>query len=91
MTLPYPYHVDGKGLVGRQDFWKGRPSKLLGFNGSPKSGSIDLSFKEFIKNTSKARGKYPVFECKNGDWFTSNDRTASVRLIDAETKQGVEK
>ena len=79
-TLPYPYFIDEQGLVGRQDFWKGRPYKLVGFNGKPKTGidgkTIDLDI--FLKDPQKAVGLYPIFEHENGEWYTYEDKIDSV-------------
>ena len=63
-TLPYPYFIGVSGLVGRQDFWKGKPHKLLGFHDKPDTGDINLPFEEFKLNIKKAIGMYPVFEHK---------------------------
>ena len=30
-SVPYPYHIDSEGNVLRQDFWRGDPSRLIGF------------------------------------------------------------
>ena len=78
-TLPYPYFIDEKGLVGRQDFWKGKPYKLLGFSKVPIAGTIELSFKDFWKNSKKAIGMFPVFKDKKYNWTTS---TIAIESID---------
>ncbi len=80
-TLPYPYFIDKDGLIGRQDFWKGKPYKLLGFSKMPKTGSMKLSFKDFWKEPKKAIGMYPVFTDKDDDWTTSFNEIESVKLI----------
>lgn len=69
-TLPYPFFVDDKGLVGRQDFWKGKPYRLLGFNDTPASGDIKLMFSKFKADPQKAVAMYPVFVNKPDDWVT---------------------
>jgi len=82
-TLPYPYFINEKGFVGRQDFWKGNPYKLIGF--SPISEQkfdkrqIDLSV--FLKNPKKAIGMYPIFEHKNKEWHTYQDKIESVSSL----------
>lgn len=63
-TLPYPYHIDKNGLVGRQDFWKGRPFKLIGFAKSNKINKINLIFEDWFKNPNKCIGMFAVLEYK---------------------------
>lgn len=69
-TLPYPFHINEDGSVGRQDFWKGKPQRLLGFNDKPEMGDIKLFVKEFWKRPKLAIGMYPVFKKKTGGWVT---------------------
>ena len=83
LTLPYPYFVSSRGLIGRQDFWKGKPYKLLGFSAVPKAGSIDLMFSEFWKKPQLAVGMYPVFSDKNDNWTTLKDDIANVSVIES--------
>lgn len=83
-TLPYPFFIDETGLVGRQDFWKGKPYKLMGFNGSSANKTVEpaCGLEEFLKNPNLAIGKYPIFEYKNGDWHTGTNAIESVREIE---------
>jgi len=69
--LPYPYFIDSKSKVGRQDFWKGKPLKLIAFDKNPNGRIGTLPFSAFWKNPKKAIGMYPVFEHKNKEWYTS--------------------
>lgn len=75
MTLPYPYFIDVKtGEVGKQDFWKGEPLRLVGFNPKPDtSGENTLVFKDFVKDPKQAVGMFPVFEHSDGNYFTYQD------------------
>mgnify|MGYP001615781650 CR=1 FL=1 len=80
MTLPYPYFIDAKTAeVGRQDFWKGEPLKLICFakKGETKGA---LTFEEFVANPKKAVRLYPVFEHKNGEGYTYKDPIASISI-----------
>lgn len=79
LTLPYPYFIDKDGSVGRQDFWKGKPAKLLGFSFMPKAGKIDLSFKDFWSKQKLALGLFPVFADIKDNWFTN---TISISHVD---------
>lgn len=77
-TLPYPYFIDNEGLVGRQDFWKGNPYRLLGFSKMPEAGDMELSFEYFWKIPEKAIGMYPVFADKRNNWTTQTNVIESV-------------
>lgn len=83
LTLPYPYFIDMRGKVGRQDFWKGKPLRIIGFNPKPKSGYMPKSITslEFLLKPKLAIGMYPIFEHKDGQWFTYKDPIASVKVI----------
>lgn len=87
--LPYPFFIDSLGLVGRQDFWKGKPYRLIGFNGKPKTGhdKKTIDFVMFWNNPEKCIGLYPIFEhCSeqngNGDseWFTYTQPIKSIDI-----------
>lgn len=82
MTLPYPFFIDAKGKVGRQDFWKGEPYMLIGFNPKRVTGPIKgtIDFREFLKEPTKCIGMYPIFAHKNGEWFTYNDPIERVKV-----------
>jgi hypothetical protein len=66
LKQPYPYFISDEGFVGKQEFWKGRPHELLGFNDVPEPDKVSLLFEEFKKNIETAIGKYPVFRNKDG-------------------------
>ena len=89
MTLPYPYFIDEKGNVGRQDFWKGNPKKLIGFSPTKEQlfdkEQIDVSV--FLKKPKKAIGMYPIFVHKNKEWYTYQDKIGSIEIIKDEQKQ----
>jgi len=75
--LPYPFHVDEEGFIGRQEFWKGKPYKLVGFASRPIAGQMDVFFADFWKDPELAIGKFPVFADKKKDWFTHSIAIAS--------------
>lgn len=79
--MPYPYFIEEDGNVGRQDFWKGEPLKLIGFDINPSdhgmsNKSVDLS--DFIRDPEIAVNMYPIFEHKDGEWYTYEDKIKSV-------------
>ena len=80
LTQPYPFFIEADGLVGRQEFWKGTPLKLLGFNNTTQEGEISLPFEEFTKNINAAIGKYPVFRDKDGTISTHINPVENVKI-----------
>lgn len=78
--MPYPFHIDRFGMVGRQEFWKGNPYKLIGFSHKPKAGSIDLEFLEFWSEPNRAVKMFPVFASRRGTWGTFTNHIMSVRV-----------
>jgi len=79
-TLPYPFFIDEKGLVGRQDFWKGEPFELIGFDTSPSRHKGEIDFKQFWEKPELAIGLYPIFSHKNGEWITYSDPISSIDI-----------
>lgn len=58
--LPYPFHVDAKGDIQRQDFWRGNPAKVIGFTNDPAVQRVDLWWDDAVKDPQQAVGKYVV-------------------------------
>lgn len=81
LFLPYPYFINSKGFVGRQDFWKGKPYKLIGFSPVPVAGEMELYFSAFWKNPERVIGMYPVFANKKKNWFTLLTPIESIEKI----------
>lgn len=58
---PYPYHVDAAtGEVDRQDFWKGAPFKVLGFQLDADRQQIDLNWKDAVDHPELIEGRFAV-------------------------------
>lgn len=81
-TSPYPYFISEDGAVGRQDFWKGRPAKLIGFSSKFKTGELDLMWREFWADPKKAIGKFPVFADTNDNWYTADQIIDDVKVLE---------
>lgn len=88
-TLPFPFFIDEKSYVSKQQFWKGAPYMLIGFNSKPINGydpkSIDT--KEFFKDPKKAIGMYPIFahkEEKGMEWYTYKDPIERVEILESD-------
>lgn len=58
---PYPFHIEPDGTVGRQDFWNGNPSRLVGFQHDTDVQQVDVDLDDFLANPESAVGCYPVF------------------------------
>lgn len=64
--LPYPYHIEDDGTVGRQDFWKGKPARLLGFQLTADRHEVSVRVETWLENDVDVTGHFPVFQDKNG-------------------------
>jgi len=78
-TLPYPYFISKKGLVGRQDYWKGKPYKLIGFSKTMTAGNMTLYLRAFLETPEKAIGMFPIFADKKDNWATHAPCIESVK------------
>lgn len=95
MTLPYPLFIDEKGKVGRQDFWKGKPVQLIGFDITPtdhgRSGKA-VTLEQFLADPIRCVGMYPILKNTGGKWVTWNDPIASYSIsAEDKTLPGAEK
>jgi hypothetical protein len=79
-TLPYPFFIDEKGFVGRQDFWRGKPLKLIGFSTVPKTGEMDVTLSDFLEVPDCCIEMYPVMEWEDGTWHTYKDKIMSFEI-----------
>jgi hypothetical protein len=58
---PKPYHVDAAtGEVDRQDFWKGDPFSVMGFQKDRDVQTVDLLWEDAVKDLEQIVGLYPV-------------------------------
>lgn len=70
MQLPYPFFVRENGLVGRQDFWRGKVFRVIGFQASLDKMTVDLFWSDAVKNPEKATGMYVVLADDKNNWST---------------------
>lgn len=68
--LPYPYQIDADGSVLRQDFWRGEPARLLGFQQDADVQQVDLLAEDWLATEDSApAGWHPVFmDADGGMW-----------------------
>lgn len=76
--LPYPYHVTEEGAVLRQDFWRGDPELVIGFQARLDEQRIDLWWKDAWLEPEKAVGMYVVLCDSEGKWSTVQTAIQSV-------------
>lgn len=76
-VLPYPFHIQAedtdeipRGAIGRQDFWHGKPERLVGFVADPETQQVDLFPRDFFAEPEKAKGMHPVMQDSEGGWAT---------------------
>lgn len=70
--LPYPWHIDTEtGDVGRQEFWKGDPARLMGFQATAEVQRVVLFMEDFFADPQKAVGMFPVFQRENGSMYNT--------------------
>lgn len=59
--LPYPFHVESaSGEIGRQDFWKGAPARVLGFQCDRDRQEVDISWEDAADHPELIEGKFVV-------------------------------
>lgn len=81
-VLPYPFHIEEDGSVGRQDVWHGNPERLVGFQKSAKRQDVDLPLSAFLADPQKAKGMFPVMEDSKGRWATHMGAIETVEVWD---------
>lgn len=80
--LPYPFHVDERGFVQRQDFWQGKVFRVIGFTARPEPGNLVTSWPEVWRDPALAVNKYLVTSDEDGEW------SSHVMAIQSATRHG---
>lgn len=78
---PFPFPIDEYGAVLDQDFWKGDPYSLLGFQATAEEQRVSLFFREFTENPQQAVGMFPVFVKKGGGLYSFTLPIESVMVL----------
>lgn len=80
LPLPYPFHIEDDGSVARQDFWRGDPAKLVGFQ----RGNVQrvvLTVEDWIAGDADAAvGLKPVFVDSDGDLWNDDRPVQTVTV-----------
>jgi len=79
LKVPYPHHLDEQGNVGRQDFWRGDPLKVIGFSRTKRVGTVSI-YGFNPEHTEELVGRYPVFMDSGNGFSTGQDKIARVTL-----------
>lgn len=82
--LPYPFYVDEDGKVDQQDFWKGDPARVIGFQRDLAVQHIDLWWKDAAQDPQKTVGMYLVTSDAQGEWGTHQTAISDVSVIGGE-------
>lgn len=80
--LPYPFHVDENGNVLRQDFWRGDPAAVIGFQDRVDVQRVNLWWKQVVADPQRAVGKYAVTVDSDGGMATRVVAIASVTVTE---------
>ena len=84
-TQPHPVTVAlPSGDVQDQDFWRGDPFRLVGFQDDLAVQRVNLHLDGFADNPQNAVGKYPVYVDKDGGMGVYE--TAVAKVIEREAR-----
>lgn len=65
--LPYPFHIEPDGAVARQDFWRGEPARLAGFQRDADENRVDVRVEDWLADPElDVTGTFPVFVDADG-------------------------
>jgi hypothetical protein len=80
-VLPYPFHVDAAtGDIGRQDFWRGNPAAVIGFQRDADVHTIDLAWADAVADPQQAVGMFTVTVDSGGQFSVHLAAVATVTV-----------
>lgn len=82
--LPYPYHVHQDGSIGRQDFWRGEPKRVVGFTADLAKQQVDLWWHEAFAEPERAVGMYLVTQNEDGNMHTVVNAIAEATVTEVD-------
>jgi hypothetical protein len=82
--LPYPYHVTEDGDVMGQDFWRGEPEAVIGFQRDATVQKVDLWWDDTVADPQQVVGMYPVLR-ERGNLSTLLIAVESVTVAELPT------
>lgn len=85
---PYPFHVSPDGMVQRQDFWRGRVYRVIGFTETPNARTIkpSLTWRRIVRRPFDMIGKYVVTADDAGNFSTHQLAISDVRIDGAQER-----
>ena len=82
LPLPYPWHIEDDGAVGRQDFWHGDPARLVGFQRDDVQRVVLTTEDWLAGDADAAVGLKPVFVDSNGDMWNDDRPVQTVTVTE---------
>jgi hypothetical protein len=82
--LPYPFFVREDGMVLRQDFWDGKPLKIVGFQRDLAVHRVNLWWDQAAKDPQATVGMYIVSQNKDGAMGVHIQAVQSVQVEEFE-------
>lgn len=80
--LPYPFHIDAAtGDVLDQEFWKGDPLRVVGFQKDEEIQTVNLWWADAAADPDKIVGMFPVMVGPEG-LYTYTVKIESVDIIE---------
>lgn len=83
LSVPLPFQVAADGTIGRQEHWRGRPLRLVGFADQPETGRVDVHVEAWWNEPETAVNRYPVLVNADGSMATA---TVAVERITTHTQ-----
>lgn len=78
---PYPFHVDPNGFVQRQDFWRGRVYRVIGFVSDPSRMDVDIHWDDAVEgDITRVVGMYVITTDTDSNWSTQVAAIAEVMV-----------
>lgn len=84
--LPYPFHVDAAtGEVDRQDFWKGQPFRVIGFQVEADRQEVDLLWEDAAAAPDRIVGMFPILLDTSGGEGTVYNLVCPITSVSTNT------
>jgi hypothetical protein len=80
--LPYPFYITEAGYVEGQDFWRGDPIRVVGFQRDLARMEIDLWWSDAVREPHSAIGMYLVTTDAKGGMGVHQTAIASIEVIE---------
>jgi len=88
--MPYPFYVNEDGTVQRQDFWRGDPARVVGFQKDSAVQQVDLRWAEAKTDPAAVVGMYLVTADSKGNLASHDNAVSKFVVIDDTPKDGTE-